>query len=381
MTNTRGDKIFSHDFILVFFSQFAFSMSYHLLLPTLPIYLLRLGSKEAEIGLLIGIFGVSSLLLRPFIGKGLQKIPERYFMMMGSFIFTLTSGALIISPPFWPFLIVRLFQGVAFAFFNTAAMMLIANISPDVHRGKSLGYYLLAINISFALGPSLGIFIINHFNFNILFITCLSLSLISLLITYKLNKKEVIHEGNTKSESGHFINWDAIAPSIVGFFFVFIFGSLTTFFPLHAIESGISNPGFFFTTIAIMLILGRTLGGRIFDLSNRGLVIIPCIIISILSMILLSFSKTLPMFIAVGIIWGIGHAFFFPTLVAYMLDRVGSSRGLAMGTFTGLHDLGVAIGPVAMGIVIHFTSYRVMFLILALLGFINLIYFYLSKKK
>lgn len=261
MNSPKGQKIFSRDFILGFFAQFAFSIAYHLLLPTLPIYLSRLGSKEAEIGILIGIFGISSLLLRPFIGKGLQKIPERYFMMAGSFISIITSGALIISPPFWPFLVVRLFQGVGFALFNTSAIMLIANISPDMHRGRSLGYFLLAINISFAIAPSLGIFIINHFNFNILFLSCLGLSLISLIITYKLSKKEIIYEKDSQSKIGHFINWNAMTPSIVGFFFIFIFGSLTTFFPLHAIESGISNPGFFFTTIAIMLILGRALGG------------------------------------------------------------------------------------------------------------------------
>ncbi|MGB9630352.1 MAG: MFS transporter, partial [Thermodesulfobacteriota bacterium] len=68
-------EIFTRDFVLGFFSQFAFSMAYHLFLPTLPIYLSRLGSKESEIGVLIGVFGVSSLILRPFIGRGLQKIP------------------------------------------------------------------------------------------------------------------------------------------------------------------------------------------------------------------------------------------------------------------------------------------------------------------
>jgi len=67
--------------------------------------------------------------------------------------------------------------------------------------------------------------------------------------------------------------------------------------------------------------------------------------------------------------------------VAYILDRVGSSRGTAMGTFTGLQDLGVAIGPVIMGGVIQFTNYSGMFIILSLVGLMNLIYFYFSFKK
>ncbi len=45
-------------------------------------------------------------------------------------------------------------------------------------------------------------------------------------------------------------------------------------------------------------------------------------------------------------------------------------------------DLGLALGPVAVGFILPFTGYRVMFLCLALTCLINLSYFqfYLRKK-
>jgi hypothetical protein len=58
-------KIFTREFILGFFAQFASISVFYILIPTLPIYLLRSGSTEAEIGVLIGVFFVSSLALRP----------------------------------------------------------------------------------------------------------------------------------------------------------------------------------------------------------------------------------------------------------------------------------------------------------------------------
>jgi MFS family permease len=125
-----------------------------------------------------------------------------------------------------------------------------------------------------------------------------------------------------------------------------------------------------------MLILGRALGGKILDLYSREKVIFPCLITYIIAMIILAFSKTLPMFILVGGIWGIGMAFLFPALVAYTLDLAGSSRGPAMGTFTAASDLGVGLGAVIMGIILRFTNYPTMFLCLALTGIINLNYFY-----
>jgi len=47
-----------------------------------------------------------------------------------------------------------------------------------------------------------------------------------------------------------------------------------------------------------------------------------------------------------------------------------------MGTFTAVADLGIFLGPLTMGIVIHFTSYPTMFLCLALIGVVNLGYFH-----
>jgi predicted MFS family arabinose efflux permease len=133
--------------------------------------------------------------------------------------------------------------------------------------------------------------------------------------------------------------------------------------------------------MAAMLILGRSLGGRILDLYSRERVILPCITTYIISMVLLAFSKTLPMFILVAVIWGTGHAFLVPSLVVCTLDRMGSSAGPAMGTFTAFADLGISLGPVLMGIVVLSTTYPIMFLCLALTGVINLGYFFFFVRK
>jgi len=374
-------NILTRDFILGFFAQFIFAMALFALIPTLPIYLSKLQSKDTEIGVLIGIFSVSSLILRPFVGRSLLKIPERNFMIAGALLFGTTSVALLVAPPFWPFLIVRVFQGIGYAFFSTAAFTLIANISPEAHRGQSVSYFFLGYNIALALGPLLGMFLINQFNFTILFLVCLGLSLFALFATNKLGRRQVPPLEDSSIEDSFFFSRKALPPSIISFFFHFIWGGLTTFFPLYAINHGVDNPGFFFTTIAIMLILGRTFGGRMLDLYSRERVLLPCLITFIISMVILVFSKTLPLFIIVAVIWGIGHAFFYPSLVVYVLDRVGSSLGPAMGTFTAISDLGMCLGPVTMGIIIHLTSYPIMFLCLFLIAIINLSYFYFFVRR
>jgi MFS family permease len=374
-------KVLTHDFVLLFFAQFTFSFVFQSLIPTLPIYLSRLGSNEVEIGLLVGIFFFCSLVLRPFIGKALLRTPEKKFMLTGSLLFALASLAYLLAPPFWPLLMVRVFQGIGFAFFHTASFTLIANISPETHRGQSLSYFALANSISGALGPSIGIFLINHFSFTLLFLACSGLSFCSLFITYRLGERQVVPLQDSSLDDGFLLSRKALPPSVISSLSLFVWGALTAFFPLYAINQGVANPGLFFTTIAIMLILGRAVGGKILDLYSREKVILPCLFIYILSMVILTFSKTLAMFILVAAIWGIGNAFLVPALLVYILDRVGSSVGPAMGTFTAISDLGISIGPVITGIIIQSTSYPIMFLCLALIGIINLNYFYFFVRR
>jgi MFS family permease len=374
-------KIFTRDFVLSFFAQFAFSSVFCILIPTLPIYLSRSGTPEAEIGVLIGIFSVSSLVLRPFVGRALTKIPEKKFMTAGTLLYTFSSAAYLFAPPFWPLLMVRILQGIGFAFFSTASFTLIANISPEARRGQSLGYFYLAINFAFVLAPYFGMVIINLSNFTILFLVCTGLSLGSVLVTAKLEKRQGDPFPDPSIRNQPFLSREALPSSIMAFMVNIIWGAVTAFFPLYALDHGVSNPGLFFGALAITHVLGRTLGGKILDMYAREKIIMPCLIAYIISMSVLTFSTTLTMFITVAVIWGIGNAFLYPTLLAHALDRAGASRGPAMGTFSAIADLGSGMGSVIMGIVLQFSDYQTMFLALVFTGLINLGYFHFFVKK
>jgi MFS family permease len=378
-------KILTQDFVLSFFAQFTFSSVFSILIPTIPIYLSRMGAKEAEIGVLVGAFSVSSLVLRPLVGRALLKIPERKFMIAGAVIYTLSSIAYLVAPPFWPLLAVRVFQGIGLALFSTASFTLVANITPETHRGQIISYFYLSINFAFALAPYFGMLLINHFNFpfnfQLLFLVSTGLSLCCLFITLKLKKMQGVPLVDPSSQKQPFLSREALPPAVIAFLITITWGALTAFFPLYALSQGVDNPGLFFAAFAITLILVRGLGGKILDIYAREKIMLPCLFTLVISMAILAFSGTLPMFILVAIIWGMGTAFLYPSLVAYTLDRAGSSRGPAMGTFTALTDLGAGMGSVIMGIILQLTNYPIMFLCLALTGVINLLYFHFFVRR
>lgn len=375
-------KILTRDFLLTFLAYLAFLGSTHALTPTFPIYLEKLGSNTREVGILVGILAVATLVSRVFVGRALVKYSERNVMIFGGFLYASTFLALIVFYPFWPVFAVRLFQGVGFAVFHTAAMTYSVKVVPAEHRSQGIAYFWIGPSFAIALFAPFGMFLINQYSSTMLFVVCAALSLCAPVLSSRLRRQEIRipHKGSPESIS-HVFEWKIIIPATTTFMQSFVYGALIAFFPLYAIQCGVTNPGYFFTASAVVIIAGRVLGGRILDMYSKTKIIPIFICVSMVAMFVLSFSRTLPMFIAVGLLWGLGGTFFYPAAMAYSLEYAGSSGGTAVAIYLVLMDLGMALGPGIMGVIIPLTGYRVMFLCLALICLINLCYFQLYVRK
>ena len=369
---------------------FAFSCSLflpqaiHGLTPTIPIYLARLGSGEREIGVLVGIFGISSLISRFIVGACLRRYSEKSLMMTGALLFALGSLAFIFLRPFWPFFAVRFMQGVAFACLDTAAFAFIINAIPETYRGQTLAYFMLAPNFALTAAPVLAMFLINRYSFTLLFLVLTALAFAAFVFSWPLKgHKSVKSEEKASGSRNLFFNTRIVAPAAIGFMHTFTYGAVVAFFPLYAIQKGVGNPGLFFSAVAVMIIAGRTLGAKMLDTWNKDRIILTFLFAGVLAMIILSFAETLPMFIMVGILWGTCTSFLAPATMTYAFEYAGSSDGTAVGTFRSLTDSGTALGPMAMGALIPLTGYRGMFVCLAFICLIDLCYFqfYLRRHR
>jgi MFS family permease len=328
------------DFILGFLVFLAFAVATFALIPTLPIFLAGL--------------------------------------------FALTFLALIVFRPFWPLTAVRVLQGIAFASLDTAALAFVVSITPLRQRTRAIGYFVLAPPFAQAVAPAFGMFLLNHFGFVVLFLTCAGLCACAFCFACKLRTREVVPtEVGAISHHRRFLDRRVIPPAIPSFMHGIVWGAIMAFLPLYAVENGIRNPGLYFSAVGVMLIIGRMFGGRILDTYSKEKVLLSCLFVLMVAMVVLSFSRTLSMLIVVGLIWGSGSAFFFPTAMAYVLERAGSSDGTAVGTFRAVSDLGVALGPTITGVMLPLSGYRVMFLFLAATFFVSLCYFslYSARKR
>ncbi len=196
--SNRKSRIWTKDFIIIVIANFFIFTSFQMTLPTLPLYVQEIGSNETWVGIIVGIFTFSALLIRPFGGKMLDTTGRAPVFITGLIILVISLYSLAISTTILILVVVRIVQGVGWGLSNTASGTIASDLVPKDRRGEGLGFFGLSGNLALAIGPALGLFLVNHIEFSTLFIICGSLTLIALVLA--LNVRYVKPEPLTDVE-------------------------------------------------------------------------------------------------------------------------------------------------------------------------------------
>ncbi|MDD2554369.1 MAG: MFS transporter, partial [Desulfotomaculaceae bacterium] len=177
-------SIYSKNFIICFISTFIFSFSFNYLIPVMPVYLAGIGKNKSEIGIIVGAFFASSIILRPAVGVILRSYSGKRLMILGAGIFavapalylTTTAGVLLTA--------IRIFHGMGVAVFMTSAVIMVAE---TVHRARlahATGIYFTSVNAALAIAPLIGTTAGRYFSFSeqMIFLAAAALAVIILLL-------------------------------------------------------------------------------------------------------------------------------------------------------------------------------------------------------
>ncbi|MDO8726656.1 MAG: MFS transporter [Candidatus Methanoperedens sp.] len=351
MEQSKNEKLFTKNFILTSLSTFTLFTSFYFLLITLPFYIQKLGGSESEIGYIIGVFTISAVFLRPFIGREVDKHGRKKLLVAGMVVFLISMMLYNYTTDVTSLLLLRILHGIGWGAATTAASTLIADIAPPARRGEAMGIFGMSSNVAMAIGPVLSMILLKEYDFPVLFSVCAAIALISLLLVLPISEKIVIRPKTP------LFSKEALFPSVLMFTISLTYGSIVSFLPLFQEKQGVSNAGIFFSVFAITLILVRALAGKLSDIKGRKFVIVPGMIIISLGLFFVATASSLTTFLVAALLYGLGFGLFHPTLMALLVDRVSpQGRGAAMGTFTAAFDLGIGVGSIIMGIVLQFAG-------------------------
>lgn len=124
----------------------------------LPLRILDLGGSAATVGLVAACFAIPTLLLRPAIGRRIDRSGHGRLHQLGVLIGVLAplgylAGSLVLMP------FNRLAQGAGWAIFGTSNNVATARLAPASRRGEASGYFNFAYALGFLVGPPLGLFL------------------------------------------------------------------------------------------------------------------------------------------------------------------------------------------------------------------------------
>lgn len=133
---------------LIFFGAF-----YTLLVP-LPGYLAQAGLADWAIGLVLGAFGVASLVGRPLAGLAADRWGPRPVLLLGAAALLLGSVAVPFTRDVGALFVLRLCQAAGYVAFTTAGTALVIRITPPAIRGSRLAVFGAAANVAITLIPA-----------------------------------------------------------------------------------------------------------------------------------------------------------------------------------------------------------------------------------
>ncbi|MEC0275277.1 MFS transporter [Peribacillus frigoritolerans] len=383
----HNNKLWNGNFLLLCFSNFFMFTSFYMLLPTLPVYLVEhLDGTERQVGLIIAFFTTAQIFARPLAGKWLDEIGRKKVFLYARIAFFVLMFLYLNIPGLLLFFLLRFIHGFSFGIATTAAGTMAADIVPSELRSEGMGYYGAFVSLALVIGPSLGLWIVNSGNFNILFIFCCILGGISAFLgnLIKVDDPTLKKGGNQKrSLIEKLVEPKVMLICIVAVMILSVYGGIVSFISLYAKElKMVEASGYFFTVYSLVLLVIRPITGKISDKYGAYFVIYPGMLLCIVGTVVLSQSNTLTIFLLSAFLISLGLGSIQPSLQALVINAVPSERrGAATATYLMSIDLGIAGGAFVLGIIANYIGYSGMFLSSSLFVLVGLIFYGLYQFR
>jgi MFS family permease len=358
-------SLLSKGFVLAsagyFFIYLSVSMFY-----LFPLFLDHFHPTKSRMGLIMGIHSVTAILVRPFFGRILDKEGGRKVTIFGLAIMIATMpGFYLVGSAGMLALALRAVNGIGWGIATTAMLAMCSDLAPADRMAQSLGIIGVAGIVSQAFGPTLAEEILRHCTFTTVFTVSLIMLAASLLCIM------IIREAHTKTVQSGIRRPSGI--SAYPFLILLLIaampvthgavrGTVLNFIALFAKSIGFGRVGPFFLAFSAAAIITRLGLGDISDRYGRKRVILPAALVVGLNLLWIARTHSYWTFVASGFVAGLGQGLIFPALSTYLIDFLGhENKGLAIGLYLSLFDVGMGLGSPVFGWISDVSGYRQMY--------------------
>ncbi|MFN8499220.1 MAG: MFS transporter [Anaerolineae bacterium] len=347
----------------------AFFVGYYTLLVPVPLYLRQIGLPDWVIGIILGAFGVASLIGRPLAGAMADAYGRRKVILFGTF--SLMVGAIGFSFTTAPAALfgLRLLQAGGYVAFTTASTALVTDLVSEARRASAVAIFGIAANVAMTMTPAI--------------ISAL-MPVISLTGALWLSGGFAALGGllalgvpNTRPARGSGVSWREVAhveptlrlPMLITCIFGLSWGAFLQFLPLLVERRDLGSAGLVYTVYGVSIILSRLTVGRRLDTIDRTRVLVLSTLMMVVGMGLFAVATMQIELFAAAALVAYGSGILHPALIAIHVERAAPEvRGHAIAVFYLGFDLGIGLGAWALGLVLQGYGFVGLYAVAALAG-------------
>ncbi|MEX2108833.1 MAG: MFS transporter [Solirubrobacterales bacterium] len=352
----------------VFAVTFAGLIAVGAVLPVLPRYVHGpLDAGNVAVGVVIGSYAATGLLLRPLAGRFADRRGRRPAVLLGS-VAVAISGFLYLLPLGVPGLIAaRLLLGAGEGTVFTAGSAWIVDIAPPQRRGRVIGLYGLAVWGALSIGPLVGELLLNASGYTAVWLFAGAAPLVGALIALRL--PDPFRPVAQVDEHQPLIAREAIRPGIALALASIGYATVAAFVVLHLDARGVGHGATVFGAFATMVVLTRLVGGDLPDRIGPARVAAAAAAVEAVGLAMMGVAQSLPLALAGALAMGAAFSLLYPSLSLIVVSGLPENRrGAALGTFTAFFDAGVGLGAPLAGLAAALGGYESAFLLSALVA-------------
>jgi len=340
-------------------------------LPVLPRYVRGpLDAGDVAVGVVIGSYAVTGLLLRPFAGRLADHRGRKPTVLLGSFLVALGGFLYLLPLGVLGLVAARLVLGAGEGTVFTASSAWVVDLAPPGRRGRVIGLYGLSVWAGLSVGPLVGEAILHGAGYTAVWFFAGAAPLLGALIATRL--PDPFHAAPEADEHQALIEREAIRPGTALALSSIGYATVAAFVVLHLDARGVGHGAAVFGAFATMVVLTRLIGGDLPDRVGPIRVAIAAAVVEAVGLTTIGLAYSLPVAVAGALAMGAAFSLLYPSLSLIVVSRVPDTRrGAALGTFTAFFDAGVGLGAPLAGLAAALSSYEGAFLVAAALALVS----------
>lgn len=334
---------------LVWLATLTFFAGFYALLVPLPKYLSSVGLPDWQVGLVLGAFGIASLIGRPAAGLATDRFGSRPVLLAGSASLALGAAGVPATANLPIQMLLRLLQAIGYVAFTTAGTALVVSLIAPEARARKLAVFGAAANLAISLTPAAVAALLTWTALEAGFLTSTGFAVLGGALALCLPSQRTERASHESRWTLPRTVWlPMLATALLGAGFAAFF----QFAPILAERRDVPS-GLLYTIYGVSIITTRLVGGRILDRFSVSGIVALAAVLMLVGHALVAATAAPGAVLTAPVLVAASGGLFHPTLIAHHAALLPDTPGRASAAFYIAFDLGIGLGSWLFGLMLQ----------------------------